>query len=113
MHLYQYLRYSADMKESVSKPGKKDQNMHHGADLLAVFLGARRRALELTQEDLSDISGVSLRLIHELEHGKETVRLANLIKILSSLGVHLELRQGASEHVVIDQGLSPLTRSRK
>jgi hypothetical protein len=29
------------------------------------------------------------------------------------LGVHLELRQGASEHVVIDQGLSPLTRSRK
>ena len=101
------------MKESVSKPGKKDQNMHHGTDLLAEFLRARRRTLGLTQEDLSDISGVSLRLIHELEHGKTSVRLANLIKILSSLGVHIELGQGASEHVVINQGLSPLTRSRK
>ncbi len=97
----------------MSERGKKNQNMNHSADLMAEFLRARRRALGLTQENLSDISGVSLRLIHELEHGKETVRLANLIKILSSLGVHLELTQGASEHVMLDRGLCPLTRGRK
>ena len=87
--------------------------MHHRADSsggLAVFLAGRRKSLGLTQEDLSDISGVSLRLIHELEHGKESVRLENLIKILSSLGVNLTIAEGANSHVTIDRSLAALTR---
>lgn len=101
------------MEKSAGDTRGKGRNLHHGADLMAEYLRTRRRDLGLTQEDLSDISGVSLRLIHELEHGKESVRLANLIKVLSSLGAHLELRQGASEFVVIDPGLSLLTQRKK
>jgi len=74
---------------------------------------SRRRALKLTQEDLSDISDVSLRLIHELEHSKETVQLATLIKVLSSLGLHLELTLGASDYVTIDPALTQLTRAKR
>jgi y4mF family transcriptional regulator len=75
-----------------------------------VFLANRRKSLSLTQEDLSDMAGVSLRLVHELEHGKESVRLENLIKILSSLGVHLKIAEGAKTHVTIDHSLATLTR---
>jgi transcriptional regulator with XRE-family HTH domain len=97
------------MKESVNKLDKKDQNVHDRADSsggLAVFLANRRKSLSLTQEDLSDMAGVSLRLVH----GKESVRLENLIKILSSLGVHLKIAEGAKTHVTIDHSLATLTR---
>lgn len=90
--------------------------MHDNADShidLANSVRKRRRALKLTQEDLSDMSGVSLRLIHEIEHGKDTVQLGNLIKILSSLGLHLDLTVGASSHITIDPALTQLTRNRK
>jgi len=80
---------------------------------LGSAIRSRRRALKLTQEDLSDISGVSLRLVHELEHGKETVRLGNLIKILSSLGLHMELTLGATSRVTIDPAIAQLTRREK
>lgn len=80
----------------------------HGEPANSIRL--RRRVLELTQEDLSDISGVSLRLIHEVEHGKDSVRLGNLIRILSSLGMHLELKLGAADHITIDPSVGQLMR---
>lgn len=61
----------------------------------------RRRHLNLTQEDLADLSGVGLRLIHEVEHDKATVKLANLLAILDVLGLHLELRTGAATTVLV------------
>ena len=102
------------MKRPEDNESDKSTNMHDNADShigLANSIRKRRRALKLTQEDLSDMSGVSLRLIHELEHGKETVRLGNLVKILSSVGLHLELTLGASDHIKIDSALNQLTRT--
>ncbi len=61
---------------------------------------ARRRHLGLTQEELADLSGVGVRLIHEVEHGKTTVGLAGLLAILNVLGLHLELRSGAATTVL-------------
>lgn len=54
----------------------------------------RRRALGLGQEDLADLSGVSVRFIRALEHGKSTVRLDKLLAVLGALGLELraELR---------------------
>ena len=90
--------------------------MHDNADShieLANSIRKRRRALKLTQEDLADISGVSLRLIHEIEHGKNSIQLGNLMKILSSIGWHLKLTPGAIDHVTIDPAIAQINRIKK
>ena len=71
------------------------------ADGLGNAIRSRRRNLRLTQEELADLSGVGLRLIHEVEHGKATVRLSNLLAVLDVLGLHLELRKGAGTTVLV------------
>lgn len=72
----------------------------------------RRRALRLTQQDLSDLSGVALRVVHDLEHDKETVQLNTLLKVLSTLGLHLQLAPGADNTVLIDPAISELGRTK-
>lgn len=104
------------MKRSEDSKSDKSTNMHDNADShidLANSIRKRRRALKLTQEDLSDISGISLRLIHEIEHDKVTVQLGNLMKILSSMGLHLELTLGAIDHVTIDPAIAQINRTKK
>ena len=64
-------------------------------------LRARRRALALSQQNLADLANVSLRFLHEAEHGKPTVRLDKLLAVLHALGVHLELAPGASAVVEV------------
>ena len=66
---------------------------------LGAALRARRRTLDLTQEELADLAGVGLRLVHEVEHDKDTVQLVNLLRLLSALGLHLELTPGAADLV--------------
>lgn len=104
------------MEQIKGNSSKKTRNVHDSADSaysLAKVIRLRRRTLELTQEDLSDISGVSLRLIHEVEHGKDSVRLGNLIRILSSVGMHLELTQGASDQITVDPDVQRLMQESK
>ncbi len=60
---------------------------------------ARRRTHNLTQEELADLAGVGLRLVHEVEHDKDTVQLVNLLRLLGALGLHLDLKQGAADRV--------------
>lgn len=51
----------------------------------------RRKALRLTQQDLADLSGVSVRFIRDLEHGKQSVRLDSLAAVLDALGLELRI----------------------
>jgi HTH-type transcriptional regulator/antitoxin HipB len=82
------LRYSADSADS------------QGNEPLGRVLSQRRNELALTQEELADLSGVALRLIHELEHNKVSVRLDNLLRVINALGFHLELARGATHNIV-------------
>jgi HTH-type transcriptional regulator/antitoxin HipB len=70
-----------------------------GVPSLGAALRARRRTLDLTQEELADLAGVGLRLVHEVEHDKDTVQLVNLLRLLRALGLHLELTPGATDQV--------------
>jgi HTH-type transcriptional regulator/antitoxin HipB len=70
-----------------------------GVPSLGAALRARRRSLDLTQEELADLAGVGLRLVHEVEHDKDTVQLVNLLRLLGALGLHLELTPGAADQV--------------
>jgi|SRR5699024_1626955 len=52
-------------------------------------LRARRRELNLTQEQLADLSGVSTRFIHNLEAGKASLQMDLVLKVASTLGLEL------------------------
>ena len=62
----------------------------HVAAALGASIRARRRELEITQQDLSDLAGVAVRSIHEIERGKPTIRLAVIVAALDALGLTLQ-----------------------
>lgn len=92
------------------KDGQTAPKMRLGADLsgdeMADWLGqptlgaavrARRRALHLTQQDLADLAGVGVRLVHELENDHQAVQLSKLTALLDALGLHLQLARGMQQ----------------
>lgn len=50
-----------------------------------------RKALGLTQPQLALAAGVGVRFIVDLEAGKPTVRLENVLRVLHSLGASLSI----------------------
>jgi len=55
------------------------------------FIKARRKELGLTQVDLAAISGVGLSFIRNAEHGKPTLQLDLLMRVLNRLDGELVL----------------------
>jgi len=58
---------------------------------LGTALRATRKRLGLTQADLALAAGVGSRFIVELEGGKPTVRLEQVLRVVDALGGHLTL----------------------
>lgn len=54
--------------------------------ILSKYVKAMRKQYNLTQVELSEKSGVGLRLVRELEQGKETLRLDKVNLILNLFG---------------------------
>ncbi|MEW6652389.1 MAG: helix-turn-helix domain-containing protein [Bacteroidota bacterium] len=54
-------------------------------------LKMRRNFLNITQKDLSDISGVALRKLIDIENGKANPTLGTLIKLFDVLGLSLKV----------------------
>ena len=52
----------------------------------------RRSLLGLTQQDLADYTGLSLRIIKSIEAGKGNPSVATLSKIAEVLGLELQLK---------------------
>ncbi len=61
-------------------------------DNIASEIKAKRKELDLTQEELATYAGVSAKFIVELESGKETVRLDKLLAVLRVFDCTLEVR---------------------
>ena len=59
---------------------------------LGAQIRARRTDLRLTQGELADVSGVTLRFISELERGKATAQYAGIQRVLASLGLDVYLK---------------------
>ena len=53
---------------------------------LSKYVEAMRKQDNLTQVELSEKSGVGLRLVRELEQGKQTLRLDKVNQILNLFG---------------------------
>lgn len=58
---------------------------------LGAALRAARKQLGLTQPQLALAAGVGLRFIVELEAGKPTLRLENVLRVIDALGGELLL----------------------
>ena len=69
---------------------------------LGTALRATRKRLGLTQADLALAAGVGLRFIVELEGGKPTVRLEQVLRVVDALGGHLTLTALGAEHAQAD-----------
>lgn len=59
---------------------------------LGTVIRARRKAVGLTQGELADAAGTSLRLVSEVERGKANARLESVLKVLGELGLELYVR---------------------
>jgi len=55
-------------------------------------LRAARKQLGLTQPQLALAAGVGVRFIVDLEAGKPTLRLQNVLRVIDALGGEIELR---------------------
>lgn len=58
---------------------------------LGNVIRARRKALGITQAELSDLSGISVRTIVEIESGGNSISLKRLLPVLAALGLRLSI----------------------
>ena len=56
---------------------------------LSQYVKSKRKQYGLTQQDLSDKSGVGLRFIRDLEQGKKTLRMDKVNEVLLLFGAEL------------------------
>ena len=61
------------------------------AQTLGLALRAARKKLGLTQSDLALAAGVGVRFIVDLEGGKPSVRLEQVLRVIDALGATLVL----------------------
>lgn len=59
-------------------------------DLANVVIYHRKKS-GLNRLALSHLAGVGKTVIYDIEHGKPTVRLDTIIKVLTVLNIHIEL----------------------
>ena len=73
--------------------GNAREEAHTSMDAaqLGAILRARRRELDLTQSDTADLADISIRVLSDLENGRETVRLDILSAVANALGLSLNL----------------------
>ena len=58
---------------------------------IASIIKSRRTELRLSQQDVSEMSGVALRSVNSLESGRASMNLKNLAAIADVLGLELTL----------------------
>jgi y4mF family transcriptional regulator len=56
---------------------------------LSKFVKEKRKQFGLTQQELSEKSGVGLRFVRELEQGKNTLRMDKVNQVLALFGAEL------------------------
>jgi len=72
--------------------------MRSRIDIAAEILGRRireeRRRQGLDQRTLALVANVAVRSVHRIEHGEPRVRLDVVLRVLSALGLELDVRRG-------------------
>ncbi len=65
---------------------------------IASFVKKRRKQLQITQQDLASISGISTRKLSDIETSSGTTTIDTLNKVCETLGVEIVLKvKGVNE----------------
>lgn len=59
---------------------------------IAIIVKKVRKQKNLTQIELAQLSNVGTRFLSDLENGKPTCEIEKVIKILTNLGIKLEVK---------------------
>lgn len=62
------------------------------AQELGRLIRQRRVELGMTQTEVAEVADTTLRFLSELERGKPTARLENVMRVMATLGIELEAR---------------------
>ena len=60
---------------------------------MGLAMRKRRKKLGYTQQFLSDITGLSVSFISDIERGKETAEFGKVLYLVNLLGMDLEIRE--------------------
>ncbi|HMQ60149.1 MAG TPA: helix-turn-helix domain-containing protein [Flavilitoribacter sp.] len=60
-------------------------------EFIGKIIRFHRKAAGLSRERCGQLAGVGKTIIYDIEHGKETVQLKSLLKILQVLNISIEL----------------------
>ena len=77
---------------------------------MALAIRTRRKALALTQVELSHLAGCGPVFVYDVEQGKGTLRLDKLLQVLNVLGLELLLQPGKRRFVVAEALREPEAR---
>ncbi|HBH23924.1 MAG TPA: transcriptional regulator [Cytophagales bacterium] len=59
---------------------------------IGIILKERRKSLKITQLDLADIAGVSVRSLRDIEKGKTNPELETLLNLCKVLGLEISIK---------------------
>lgn len=63
------------------------------SDNIQKLVKSARKAMNSTQENVSDVSGVALKTVQKIEHGELNINLQNFKRVLDVLGIEICLRK--------------------
>ena len=61
----------------------------HSVSDLGLALRATRKGSKIRLDDLADFAGVSKQFVSDVEHGKQTVQLGLVLRLLTEMGLIL------------------------
>lgn len=67
---------------------------------IGYILKLHRKHSGLSRLELANIAGVGKTVIYDIEHGKETVQLSSLKKVLAALNIKIRLESPALEFLM-------------
>jgi HTH-type transcriptional regulator/antitoxin HipB len=62
---------------------------------LGIVVRKRRKALQITQQELARLAGCGLVFVYNLERGKASLRFDKLLAVLGVLGLEVAVTAGA------------------
>lgn len=71
-------------------------------DNLSDLLKEARKAQQLTQLELQDLSGVSLSAIYKLESGRTDLALGSILAVADALGIQLTAKSPLGKEVKLN-----------
>jgi HTH-type transcriptional regulator / antitoxin HipB len=67
---------------------------HAAAFKLGIVVRKRRKALQITQQELARLAGCGLVFVYNLERGKTSLRFDKLLDVLGVLGLEVAIAPG-------------------